>query len=155
MHKLTTKQAENILLYDEKDKEWVKNKIIEYDSLGFTFYKSTLSYTNFCELIYNSKNIPHCQLKEAADIYLKNNFRNPQVEEIKKSILNKGYDLNSYLFLRELYLKEDLPGSYYIDNGLHRSLALSIILIQREISHPPIPVIITFKSSPQQNKSFN
>lgn len=134
-----------ILSYNERHAKWLYDKINEYSRQEFNFYKSNLSEENFFRLIYNSDTLKNRQLKDAAIYYIDNKNLNNNTEIIKESIKSKGYDIESHLFLRELYLSSDPTGSYYIDNGLHRSLALAVLFLNQEIKYFPVPVIMVLK----------
>ena len=148
MHKLEPEEVKDILLCGaERHRKWVQDKINEYVGLGFVFYQASLSEDDFYKLVYNSETISSCSLKDAADVFLKNKCENFNIEKLRKSMSEGGYDSTSFLFLRQLYLEEDSNGSYYIDNGLHRALALASLL-REGIDYSRIPAIIAFKKPP-------
>ncbi len=104
-----------------------RNMVNNYDSGGRNFYYQIfLGPDDILSLIAN------CQSKE-------------KVNDFVIKIQENGYNPDSYLFLRDL--NEGEVGSFYVEDGNHRALALKQYLRITKQQSISIPAILVCKSS--------
>ncbi|MBI2592639.1 MAG: hypothetical protein HYW37_00550 [Candidatus Colwellbacteria bacterium] len=111
---------------NQEEKDWSRDTVNDYIKHGRSY---------FYDVVLNSKK----EIMELIPIGCQNIQKS---DNLFKSIRDNGYDINSYLFLRDLNQGEN--GYFYVENGKHRIEALRKLLSENE---KPIlvPAVIALK----------
>jgi len=151
MEHIKPDKAKQILLKcEEKDPGWINRIIDERSKQGYIFGKISLKREEFGTLVYDKGRAEEfaqtnaVQLLKVARAYLEIPKRNrdPSIENLREAIKKEGYDTDCYLLLRELYCESDPEGSFYIENGLYRTISFGSLLIKEEVKYIPLPAIL-------------
>lgn len=130
--RLSRADAENLLLHygarNKREQTWTKQQLFYLEQNGRRLFAlCSLSREEFLNLTFNG----------TPD--------ETKVASFEDVIKKGGLFSTSYLFLRDLNSGES--GSYYVENGIHRVMALQNIVKSGEEAYKPVKAIIVSRSS--------